>query len=265
MFDGACNPEYPTHWLKQFIDRPDIDAYIQPYTIFDNPFLSPDFVENLCKEYAGTVYYDRLILGKWTLAEGLIYPMFRDVLEKPPKDVSPSDFALSIDYGTRNAFAALLWAKYGLVWYAIKGYYYSGRDTGINKTDEDYGHDMDDLVQPVVALLEPLGRKIRTIVDPSAASFITLLNRRKWCKIMHADNNVADGIRDTATAMQRGLFKVNPDIKEWQDEAQGYVWDDEKGIDAPVKENDHYMDSTRYFIRTMRLVKPVNTYRPMIY
>lgn len=264
-FDGACNPEYPTHWLKQFIDRPDIDAYIQPYTIFDNPFLSPDFVENLCKEYAGTVYYDRLILGKWTLAEGLIYPMFRDVLEKPPKDVSPSDFALSIDYGTRNAFAALLWAKYGLVWYAIKGYYYSGRDTGVNKTDEDYGHDMDDLVQPVVALLEPLGRKIRTIVDPSAASFITLLNRRRWCKIMHADNNVADGIRDTATAMQRGLFKVNPDIKEWQDEAQGYVWDDEKGIDAPVKENDHYMDSTRYFIRTMRLVKPVNTYRPMIY
>lgn len=265
MFDGACNPEYPSHWLKQFIDRADIDAYIQPYTIFDNPFLSADFVENLCKEYAGTVYYDRLILGKWTLAEGLIYPMFRDVLEKPPIDVSPSDFALSIDYGTRNAFAALLWAKYGLIWYAVKGYYYSGRDAGTNKTDEDYGKDMDALVEPIAAKLEPIGRKIRTIVDPSAASFITLLNRRRWCKIMHADNNVSDGIRDTASAMQKGLFKVNPDIKEWQDEAQGYVWDDEKGIDAPVKEKDHYMDSTRYFVRTMRLVKPVNTYVPLIY
>lgn len=265
MFDGACNPEYPTHWLKQFIDRADIDAYIQPYTIFDNPFLSADFVENLCKEYAGTVYYDRLILGKWTLAEGLIYPMYRDALEKPPIDVSPSDFALSIDYGTRNAFAALLWAKYGLIWYAVKGYYYSGRDAGVNKTDEDYGKDMDALVEPIAAKLEPIGRKIRTIVDPSAASFITLLNRRRWCKIMHADNNVSDGIRDTASAMQKGLFKVNPDIKEWQDEAQGYVWDDEKGIDAPVKEKDHYMDSTRYFVRTMRLVKPVNTYVPLIY
>lgn len=265
MFDGACNPEYPNHWLKKFIDRPDIDAYIQPYTIFDNPFLTPDFVQNLCKEYVGTVYYDRLILGKWTLAEGLIYPMFRDILETPPTDVRPSDYALSIDYGTRNAFAALLWAKYGLVWYAVKGYYYSGREKGVNKTDEDYGKDMDALVKPVAELLEPLGRKIKTIVDPSAASFITLLQRRKWCKILHADNNVADGIRDTATAMQRGLFKVSPDIKEWQDEAQGYVWDDEKGIDAPVKENDHYMDSTRYFVRTMRLVKPENTYRPIIY
>ena len=265
MFDGACNPEYPNHWLKKFIDRPDIDAYIQPYTIFDNPFLTPDFVENLCKEYAGTVYYDRLILGKWTLAEGLIYPMFRDILETPPTDVRPSDYALSIDYGTRNAFAALLWAKYGLVWYAVKGYYYSGREKGVNKTDEDYGKDMDALVEPIARLLEPLGRKIKTIVDPSAASFITLLQRRRWCKTLHADNNVADGIRDTATAMQRGLFKVSPDIKEWQDEAQGYVWDDEKGIDAPVKENDHYMDSTRYFVRTMRLVKPENTYRPIIY
>jgi len=265
MFDGACNPEYPSHWLKQFIDRADIDAYIQPYTIFDNPFLSADFVENLCKEYAGTVYYDRLILGKWTLAEGLIYPMYRDALALPPKDESPSDFALSIDYGTRNAFAALLWAKYGLIWYAVKGYYYSGRDAGANKTDEDYGKDMDALVEPIAAKLEPIGRKIRTIVDPSAASFITLLNRRRWCKIMHADNNVSDGIRDTASAMQKGLFKVNPDIKEWQDEAQGYVWDDEKGIDAPVKEKDHYMDSTRYFVRTMRLVKPVNTYVPLIY
>ena len=24
-FDGSCNPEYPNHWLKEFIDREDID------------------------------------------------------------------------------------------------------------------------------------------------------------------------------------------------------------------------------------------------
>ena len=259
-FDGACNPEYPTHWLKEFIDKPDLDAYIQGYTLFDNPFLSPDFVENLCHEYAGTVYYDRYILGKWTLAEGLIYPMYESALEKPPAGVTASDFGLSIDYGTRNACAALLWAKYGYVWYAVKGYYYSGREQGVNKTDEDYGRDMDEFVKPLWDRIEPMGRKIRTIVDPSAASFITLLQRRRWSKIIHADNDVLDGIRDTASAMQRGIIKISPDIKEWQDEAQGYVWDDERGLDAPVKEKDHYMDATRYWVRTMRLVKPINTY-----
>ena len=37
-FDGACNPENPTHWLKKFIDS-DADIYLQKYTIFGDPFL----------------------------------------------------------------------------------------------------------------------------------------------------------------------------------------------------------------------------------
>lgn len=77
-FDGACNPEHPTHWLKDFIDSPDLDIYLQTYTIFDNPYLPTEFVEQLCKEYAGTVYYDRLILGLWKRAEGAIYKKFSD-------------------------------------------------------------------------------------------------------------------------------------------------------------------------------------------
>lgn len=76
-FDGACNPEHPTHWLKAFIDS-DADMYLQEYTIFDNPHLPKEFVDNLCKEYTGTIYYDRLILGRWKRAEGAIYRKFAD-------------------------------------------------------------------------------------------------------------------------------------------------------------------------------------------
>ena len=36
-FDGSCNPEHPTHWLKEFLDTPELDIYLQKYTIFDNP------------------------------------------------------------------------------------------------------------------------------------------------------------------------------------------------------------------------------------
>ena len=77
-FDGSCNPEHPTHWLKEFLDTPDLDIYLQKYTIFDNPFLPAEYVEQLCKEYAGTIYYDRLILGLWKRAEGAIYKRFAD-------------------------------------------------------------------------------------------------------------------------------------------------------------------------------------------
>ncbi|MBA2215235.1 terminase large subunit domain-containing protein [Sellimonas intestinalis] len=87
-FDGSCNPENPTHWLKEFIDDDGIDLYLQKYRIFDNPFLDPEYVRNLCKEYEGTVYYDRLIEGKWKRAEGSIYRKFAD---------NPDSFIAQID------------------------------------------------------------------------------------------------------------------------------------------------------------------------
>jgi len=248
-FDGACNPEYPGHWLKEFIDNPDIDAYIQKYVIFDNPFLPKEFVDNLCKEYEGTVYYGRYIRGEWTLAEGLIYPMYEDAIEEPP-DALADDYRLSIDYGTRNAFAAILWGKYGSTWYAVDEYYYSGRDKGIQKTDEEYAIDLDAFVEPYT------NGRIRTYIDPSAASFITLLQKRGGYRVQHANNTVADGIRETATALKKGIIKISPICQNWQQEAQGYVWDDKAGEDKPVKEADHLMDATRYFVKSTGIAVP---------
>lgn len=76
-FDGACNPEHPTHWLKEFLDS-DADIYLQHYELFDNPHLPQAYVENLCKEYEGTILYDRLIKGLWKRAEGAIYRNYAD-------------------------------------------------------------------------------------------------------------------------------------------------------------------------------------------
>lgn len=249
-FDGSCNPEYPSHWLKEFIDKPEIDAYIQRYTIFDNPYLPQDYIENLCKEYEGTVYYGRYIKGEWTLAEGLIYPMYKDAIEEPPQAEAEA-YVLSIDYGTQNAFSAGLWGKYGDVWYRIKGYYYSGRNTGAQKTDEEYAEDLDKFIEGV-----PYIERIRTIIDPSAASFITLLKRKGQYKVIPADNAVADGIRETATALKTGLIKISPACTDWIKEVQGYVWDDKATEDKPVKVDDHAMDDTRYFVKTMKVTRP---------
>mgnify|MGYP003277042029 CR=1 FL=1 len=74
-FDGTCNPDNPHHWFKKFLDS-DADIYQQAYTIDDNPFNDSDFVENLKREYNGTVYYNRFILGKWAAAKGIIYQEF---------------------------------------------------------------------------------------------------------------------------------------------------------------------------------------------
>lgn len=264
---ATTNPDAPGHWLKvEYLDRADeLDILIIKFLLDDNTTLPQDYVDNIKKEYTG-VFYDRFIRGAWVLAEGLIYPMYQQAIEDPPKDqngnpIKPSDYRLSIDYGTMNAFAALMWEKYGKTWYATRGYYYSGRDKGVTKTDEEYGKDLDVFVKPTIdsmppqyVMYEQTKRKLKVIIDPSAASFITLLRKKDWCTVIHADNDVVDGIRDTATAMLTGLIKISPSIKDWKTEAEGYVWDDTSGEDRPVKVADHYMDATRYMVYTERLV-----------
>ena len=102
MFDGALNPENQSHWLKKdFLDKVEekgLDVYVQHYTIFDNPFLSKDFVDNLCKEYEGTVFYDRLILGLWKNAEGIIYKQFADNPSQFIKDEAKDEYGNNINF-----------------------------------------------------------------------------------------------------------------------------------------------------------------------
>lgn len=78
-FDGTCNPDNPHHWFFEFLYKKEgIDRYVQEYQIYDNPFLAEDVVRNMENEYRGSVDFDRLILGRWVAAEGIIYRRFSD-------------------------------------------------------------------------------------------------------------------------------------------------------------------------------------------
>ena len=79
--DASGNPQSRTHYIKKFIES-GADVYTQHYTLFDNPFLPQNYVENLCKEYKGTVYYNRYILGQWCNAEGLIFQQIANNYER---------------------------------------------------------------------------------------------------------------------------------------------------------------------------------------
>ena len=107
-FDGTFNPQHPDHWLKQFLDS-NADIFSQTYTIDDNPFLPEAFKENLKREYAGTVFYDRYILGLWTRAEGLVYPMFSSEKHIFSEHGTEGTYYVSMDYGTINPTAMGLW------------------------------------------------------------------------------------------------------------------------------------------------------------
>lgn len=99
-FDGTCNPEGPDHWVKQFIDS-DADIFSQSYCIDDNPFLPDSVREALKREHHG-VFYDRYILGLWTVAEGLVFPYFAADPERWTYVGAPpqlSRLTIGIDFG----------------------------------------------------------------------------------------------------------------------------------------------------------------------
>lgn len=120
-FDGTCNPEGRNHWFKAFLDsapEKGIDLYLQNYTLDDNPFLPADVAEAIKREYAGTVFYNRYVMGKWTNAEGLIYRTFADEPERFTVDTLDCKdllFAtIGVDFGggtSAHAFNCTAYAK----------------------------------------------------------------------------------------------------------------------------------------------------------
>lgn len=254
---NPCNPGHSIY--EQYIDRyrenglPGGYLY-EHFTIADNATITPERLEEIKAQYVpGTVWYRRDIEGERTLAEGLVYPMYQDAICEPPQSPA-TKYCVSLDYGTRNAFAALLWEYHAGIWYATREYYYSGRNEGVGKTDNEYGNDLD-------KWLADIPGRLTVIIDPSAASFIELLRRKSGrYQVLKGDNDVDNGIRETATALKTGRIKISNKLVNWKNEASGYVWDESSGEDRPVKIDDHLMDAMRYFVKTMKIATPKYAY-----
>ncbi|MCM1579517.1 MAG: PBSX family phage terminase large subunit [Ruminococcus sp.] len=115
VFDGSCNPASPFHWFKRFIDREEKEGgsiRVSKFVIDDNTVLAEEFRENLKREYAGSVFYDRYILGLWKNAEGAIYGEFADAPEKfiiEQRRIKASDIIMAdigVDFGGNGSATA---------------------------------------------------------------------------------------------------------------------------------------------------------------
>lgn len=238
-FDGTCNPDNPEHWFKKFLDS-DADIYQQSYVI-DDGALPSRVVEELKKEYTGTVYYDRYILGLWCQADGLIYKFGKEnIVDDVPES---GEYYISCDYGTLNPFSAGLWCWDGKTATRIREYYYSGRAEQASKTDEEYYTELEKLAGDL---------QVRSVVvDPSAASFIEVIRRHRRFRVHKAVNDVVPGIVTTSRYIENGTIKVHRSCKDAIREFGLYRWDEKATEDKPIKENDHAMDDIRYFVMTI--------------
>ena len=248
-FDGTCNPDHPNHWFKEFLDS-DADIYHQHYIIDDNPFLDPFFVEQIKKEYAGTVYYDRFILGKWTRAEGVIYRLFADDPEKyeiaveEAKNRPYQEINVGVDFGgnkSKHAFVATgIAPKYQEVVVLVS----ERHDAKVDP--EELNRLFLDFLKRVIAMY---GRV--DYVYPDSAEQVLIRGFKAAVKkekinaiIRNAEKiEIRDRIRLVSALISQGRFFYTKDAYTVRDALAEAVWDKSKNEDVRLDDGTTDIDT----------------------
>lgn len=253
-----CNPDSPRHWfyIEWILGAKTKNALVLEFQLRDNPSLSEKIIKRYENMYHG-VFYDRFILGKWVIADGLVYAYDSPDLYTcsyddargwhENRDGSMSEgqgmWYISIDYGITNPFAAIIWRVTPERAYAVDLYYFDSRKEGRRRTDDEHYEAVDKLAG---------GRDIEAlIVDPSCNSFKETVYRSGKYAVQNADNDVINGISTTDGMIDEGIIKIAENCEDLITEMSLYMWDSKKDHDAVVKENDHACDAMRYFAYTV--------------
>lgn len=252
----TTNPDSPFHYVKvDYIDKAKEKGYKHwHFMLDDNLALGEDYKKNIKEAYSG-LFYDRFIKGLWVLSDGIIYDMFdkdKHIVPTIPRNYTKKYVA--VDYGTQNPTAFGLFGLCGEQWYKVKEYHHSGRESKVQKTDEEYSEDLLEFIEG--------DKTIPIIIDPSASSFIALLRKKKF-KVIKAKNKVLEGIRNVSTILKSNKILFNDCNVETFKEFETYIWDEKaslSGEDKPVKEQDHHLDNLRYFCNTILNNKVVANY-----
>lgn len=254
---ATTNPDSPRHWLKLgYLDRAGaLNLRAWHFTLSDNPSLSYQYVSDLTTEYVG-LWRRRMIDGAWVIAEGAVYDMWDEAAHVVDTLPPMRRYWCGADYGTTNAFAALL-LGYGFDdrLYVCSEWRHDSRTAHRQMTDAQYSSA---IRAWLTTWQHPLSDERGvwpewTFIDPSAASFIRQLWADGHPGIARATNDVADGIRSVSSLLAAGRLLVHRSCTGLLDELPGYSWDPkatERGEDAPLKVNDHSTDALRYVVHS---------------
>lgn len=256
---ATCNPSHPDHIVKKWVDcalAGDKNYYQMSFRMEDNPFLPPEYIDRIKSSSSG-LFRKRNIEGVWCLAEGSIFECFDTrihVLQRPPR--AAEYWIAGIDFGMVNPFACVLvgvstgkYTQTGKCLWVEDEYYWdpSPGKKGRQKTVGEY-------VEDIIQFIQPYG--VRQIyIDPSAEALQVEFSR-KGIRVMHANNDVENGIQTVAAELQKGNLFILDDCNNLIREIQGYVWDPKaakKGLDSPLKQNDHAVDALRYAIASHKV------------
>lgn len=262
--DFAGNPQNTHHWVKEFIDS-DVDLYLQKYTLFDNPFLPSEYVKQLCKEYEGTVYYNRYVLGQWCDAEGIIFRQIADNKNRYIVEETDYDFvSIGIDWGGNGS-------AHSITATGIKRDYTSLQVLASDKM-EATGTDTKQLFRWIINFITKIIDKYGMITviycDSAEQVLINSLNSELQAKGIYipVKNSVKTPIKDRIEAINRILNLdrisfIKGETKTCVEALQTAVYDEKASEDRWLDDGTSDIDSLDSFVYSWEYWMPNIVFR----
>ena len=256
-FLGTCNPGTSNHYLVEKVLDPaaagDPEYHTEKLLLRHNPFVSNRVKARYAKTYTG-VFSRRMIHGEWVAAEGAVFEDWNpDLMTVRPGDIPELTriISMGIDYGTQNPTVGevLALGADGKLYITEE---WKPRKAQMRLTDKALVDDLKRWRDLKLEAGEALPRY--TYVDPAAASFKEEMRMQKITPY-DADNDVINGISVVASQLSAGTLQISTSAKLLLDELPAYRWDAKaaaRGVDAPIKENDHACDALRYSVFSSR-------------
>lgn len=243
------NPENPMHTVKtDYIDKDGqrlkngrLNIRSFHFSLFDNNFLDPEYVESIVASTPSGMFTDRDIYGYWVAPEGVIYKDFKKDIhyisskELENRKVNFTKYFAGVDWGYEHPGSIVVIGQ------DDQGCFYLLEEHCKQHEEIDYW------VKVAKDIKERYGN-INFYCDTARPEHIVRFRREKL-RALDADKAVVSGIEEVARLFKRDLiFIVEDKVDRFKKEIFMYVWNQKTG--EPVKEWDDVLDAIRYAIYT---------------
>lgn len=272
--EGGQNHPYK----KDYIDSRNWKQYI--FFPYDNPVLdTEEKIREAVKSFPEGSLREQKVFNKWVVAEGKVFNHIPKIKQEDLKDYLVREIGIGCDYGSVNAttFSAVALAQNtkDMRWHLIliDRYYHDPKTEGDTPTTEYYSNQLKLFITRLQEKYPHI--PVNTLVIDSEAAHFD--NRLEVDGIRHelAKKNkisVDESVQYMQSLFYKDFLKIieMPHIRYFQngepvygghdialDELETYHYDkirsEREGINAYVKEFDHYVDGTRYIIMEFML------------
>lgn len=268
--EGSQNHPYK----KEYIDKRNWKQYV--FYPYDNPVLdTEEKIIEAIKSFPEGSLREQKVFNKWVIAEGKVFNHIARITKQELKErYIIREIGIGCDYGSVNAttFSAIALAqnqdtgKWNLI--LIDKYYHDPKVEGDTPTTEYYSNQLKEFINYLHDKYKHI--PINTLVIDSEASHFS--NRLDVDGIRHELAKKNNMSVDKSVQLMQSLFYKDflkiiemPHIRYFinkepvyaghdigLEELESYHYDklksEREGINAYVKEFDHYVDGTRYII-----------------